>query len=232
MSSLSPEAASSPALFSHLALGLSTLVLGYWLGVGRSLFAYRSEQSAKSAKAKQKARRTNEDESAESDEDESESVSEGESDEGEMSPSLLKAGLLEECKLVLLVRTDLKMDKGKIAAQCCHATLACYKSMQGSNPQLLKHWERIGQAKVALKCPTEEEMNRLEKHAKSLGLCARSIRDAGRTQIAAGSKTVLGIGPGPVKIVDQVTGESVRFSLRSESRDLRRAASFYHSQAT
>lgn len=53
-------------------------------------------------------------------------------------------------------------------------------------------------------------MNALEAKARSLGLCARSIRDAGRTQIAAGSKTVLGVGPGPVKLVDSVTGESDR----------------------
>lgn len=71
---------------------------------------------------------------------------------------------------------------------------------------LLRHSGRR-QAKVALKCPTEEEMNKLESQAKALGLCARAIRDAGRTQVAAGSKTVLGIGPGPIKVVDQVTGE-------------------------
>lgn len=34
---------------------------------------------------------------------------------------------LEEHKLVLVVRTDLGMGKGKVAAQCGHATLACYK---------------------------------------------------------------------------------------------------------
>ncbi|KDN38033.1 peptidyl-tRNA hydrolase II [Tilletiaria anomala UBC 951] len=118
----------------------------------------------------------------------------------------LRAGILEECKLVLVVRTDLKMDKGKIAAQCSHATLACYKAMQKQNPSLLQHWERYGQTKVALKISTEEEMLALERRAKSAGLCARSILDAGRTQIAAGSRTVLGIGPGPVKLVDQITG--------------------------
>ncbi|PWN21717.1 PTH2-domain-containing protein [Microstroma glucosiphilum] len=113
----------------------------------------------------------------------------------------------EECKMVLCVRMDLKMDKGKMAAQCCHATLACYQSLLTTNPRLLKQWQRLGQAKVALKCPTEEEMDKLAAHARSLGLTAKSIRDAGRTQVAAGSRTVLGIGPGPVKIVDQVTGE-------------------------
>ena len=38
--------------------------------------------------------------------------------------------------------------------------------------------QRIRQAKVALKCPNEEEMQRLEAAAKKLNLCARSIRDA------------------------------------------------------
>lgn len=36
----------------------------------------------------------------------------------------------------------------------------------------------------------------LVKKARSLGISARSIRDAGRTQIAAGTKTVAAIGPG------------------------------------
>ncbi|KAG8978140.1 hypothetical protein FRC05_011256 [Tulasnella sp. 425] len=133
-------------------------------------------------------------------------------------------GLFEECKMVLVVRSDLGMTKGKIAAQCGHATLACYKTLQKSNPALLAHWERIGQAKVALRCDSEEELLLLQATAQSLNLCARTIRDAGRTQIAAGSTTVLGIGPGlhsfttamhldseldlgPVKLVNQVTGK-------------------------
>ena len=33
----------------------------------------------------------------------------------------------EPMKMVLVVRTDLDMGKGKIAAQCGHATLAAYK---------------------------------------------------------------------------------------------------------
>ncbi|KAF8309711.1 peptidyl-tRNA hydrolase, partial [Clavulina sp. PMI_390] len=107
---------------------------------------------------------------------------------------------------VLVVRTDLGMTKGKIAAQCGHATLACYKSLSKHNPTLLHHWERIGQAKIALKCDSEDELLLLQATAQSLGLCAQSIQDAGRTQIAAGSTTVLGIGPAPVKLVNQVTG--------------------------
>ena len=41
---------------------------------------------------------------------------------------------------------------------------------------------------------------------QKLGLCARIIHDAGRTQVASGSATVLGIEPGPRSVVDGVTG--------------------------
>jgi len=63
----------------------------------------------------------------------------------------------------------------------------------------------MGQAKVALKVDSEEEMEILHAQAISLGLVAHIIHDAGRTQIAAGSATVLGIGPAPKGVIDQVT---------------------------
>lgn len=71
---------------------------------------------------------------------------------------------------------------------------------------LLTQWERLGQAKVALKVDSEDEMLVLQAQAISLGLCARVIHDAGRTQIASGSATVLGIGPAPRSKIDEVTG--------------------------
>lgn len=99
----------------------------------------------------------------------------------------------EECKMVLVVRSDLGMSTGKIAAQCSHATLACYKVLLNTNPVILRQWERSGQTKVALRCSSEDELLKLQAQAQGLDLCARSIQDAGRTQIAAGSRTVLGI---------------------------------------
>ncbi|KAH6917529.1 peptidyl-tRNA hydrolase PTH2-domain-containing protein [Coprinopsis sp. MPI-PUGE-AT-0042] len=115
-------------------------------------------------------------------------------------------GLGDDCKMALIVRTDLKMGTGKIAAQCSHATLACYKALQNSHPKLLAHWEKNGQTKVTLKCTSEADLLALQKEARILSLCAKSIRDAGRTQIAAGSRTVLGI-LGPAKLVNQVTSK-------------------------
>jgi PTH2 family peptidyl-tRNA hydrolase len=46
----------------------------------------------------------------------------------------------------------------------------------------------------------------LQATAISLGLVAEVIADAGRTQIASGSHTVLGIGPAPKSVIDRVTG--------------------------
>ncbi|KAL8710755.1 MAG: hypothetical protein Q9220_004773 [cf. Caloplaca sp. 1 TL-2023] len=119
-------------------------------------------------------------------------------------------GNREECKLVLVVRTDLGMGKGKIAAQCSHATLACYRALSSTFPTslnpVLKQWERMGQAKVVVQAKNEEELETLQATALSLGLGAQIIHDAGRTQIKSGSATVLGVGPGPKSVVDRVTG--------------------------
>ncbi|KAG7450265.1 PTH2-domain-containing protein [Guyanagaster necrorhizus] len=130
-----------------------------------------------------------------------------ESDEDQVSGDLssLKIGPTEECTMVLVVREDLGMTSGKIAAQCSHAVLACYKSMLSSNVPLLRRWERAGRPKLTRWCSDEEILLELQALAQSLNLCTRSIQDAGRTQIEAGSRTVLGI-VGPVDLVRRVTG--------------------------
>ncbi|GAP85709.2 putative PTH2 family peptidyl-tRNA hydrolase [Rosellinia necatrix] len=120
----------------------------------------------------------------------------------------------EECKLVLVVRTDLGMTKGKIAAQCSHATLACYKALSRSasrqptsaEAKILQRWERLGQAKIAVQVKSQDELLTLMGKARSLGVTAEVIQDAGRTQIDPGSLTVLGVGPAPKSVVDQITG--------------------------
>ncbi|CAG8476374.1 14189_t:CDS:2 [Funneliformis caledonium] len=116
------------------------------------------------------------------------------------SSSSINPNDFDEFKLVLLIRNDLGMTKGKVAAQCSHATLACYQSLQKSNPQLLEAWETSGQPKITLKVKDYDEMLSLANKAKEFGLCAKIIRDAGHTQVASGSSTVLGIGPGHLKL--------------------------------
>jgi PTH2 family peptidyl-tRNA hydrolase len=120
-------------------------------------------------------------------------------------------GNIEEHKMVLVVRDDLRMGKGKIAAQCCHAAVGVYRKIHHSTSnenwrQWLYNWEHVAEAKVAVKCNSEKELDDLEKRAIEMGLPTMVIVDAGRTQIAPNSKTVLAIGPAPVSIVNQVTG--------------------------
>ena len=118
-----------------------------------------------------------------------------------------------EVKMALVVRQDLKMEKGKIAAQCAHAALGCYRliatdpSKQSYNPVMTERWLHGGQAKIALKCKDKEMMDELYAKALSMDVNACVIHDAGRTQIAAGSATVVGIGPAPKAVLDQITGD-------------------------
>lgn len=103
---------------------------------------------------------------------------------------------------------------GKIAAQCSHATLACYKTLSrtaarqptSAAAKILQRWERLGQAKIAVQVKSQDELLTLMGKARSLGVTAEVIQDAGRTQIDPGSLTVLGVGPAPKSLVDQITG--------------------------
>lgn len=117
-------------------------------------------------------------------------------------------------KLVLLVRLDLHMRTGKIAAQVAHAAVATVLSMQRASSTgdargdgaMLRAWLRDGQAKVVLAIKDEAEMDALERNARTAGLHTHIVADAGRTQVDAGSHTVLAVGPGPVAAIDAITG--------------------------
>ena len=66
----------------------------------------------------------------------------------------------ENLKMVLVIRQDLNMQKGKVAAQCSHATLSAYqKSLENEQTKYwLDCWEEFGQAKITLKCLDEKQM--------------------------------------------------------------------------
>ncbi|KAL5786259.1 hypothetical protein ACOSQ2_008651 [Xanthoceras sorbifolium] len=113
----------------------------------------------------------------------------------------------QELKMVLVVRQDLKMGSGKIASQCAHAATGMYAELMQSDRFLLRKWEQCGQPKIVLTCKNQHEMNKLKEAAESIGLPTFVVADAGRTQISAGSRTVLAIGPGAKESVDSVTGK-------------------------
>ncbi|KAI3381685.1 hypothetical protein SNEBB_004580 [Seison nebaliae] len=115
--------------------------------------------------------------------------------------------LREQHKMVLVVRTDLKMGPGKIAAQCCHATLECFtSSLKKKNYEALKTWKNQGQMKITLKVRSVEELKEIYHESLKRDLVTCIIADAGHTQILAGSHTVVGIGPAPSSIINEITG--------------------------
>ena len=109
-------------------------------------------------------------------------------------------------KQAIVVRADLKMGKGKIAAQVAHASLAAAEAAQQRKPGWYSGWKSEGQAKIVLKVDSEEALSQLFQKAKTSGLPASLIQDRGLTQIEPGSVTCLGIGPGPDSEIDAITG--------------------------
>jgi PTH2 family peptidyl-tRNA hydrolase len=108
-------------------------------------------------------------------------------------------------KLALVVRTDLGMTRGKIAAQAAHAAVAAALSALG-RPDF-NAWAADGQPKVALRVGSLDELAAVCEAALRAGLPVEVIRDAGRTQVEPGTPTCCAIGPAPDERVDAVTGE-------------------------
>lgn len=105
-------------------------------------------------------------------------------------------------KQVILVRQDLKLPKGKLAAQVGHA---CVEAYTKSDKALSLAWKKEGQKKVVLKVPDEKTLRTYLIHAQNSGLPHALITDAGKTVIAPGTVTCLGIGPADEEDIDKIT---------------------------
>jgi len=112
-------------------------------------------------------------------------------------------------KQVIVVRTDLKMSKGKTAAQSCHGCLGAFKK---SDSNKIKKWESEGEKKVIVKVANLEELFEIREIAKKNNLTNYLVKDAGRTELPTGSITCLAIGPDDDKIIDKVTQDLKLFS--------------------
>lgn len=114
-------------------------------------------------------------------------------------------------KMVIVVRTDLNMGKGKIAAQVAHAAVSLVLDVLNSSnntwKRWLNEWLNEGQPKIVVKVQSVDEIEKRYKEALILGLPAVIIQDAGKTQIEPGTTTCLGIGPASEEIIDRITGD-------------------------
>jgi PTH2 family peptidyl-tRNA hydrolase len=110
-------------------------------------------------------------------------------------------------KQVIILRVDLKMSKGKIAAQAGHAAVSAAEQARKHNLDWWKAWIKEGQCKIAVKAASEQELLELEMKAKKLNLPVALISDRGLTELPPGTLTCLGIGPAQSNQVDKITGE-------------------------
>lgn len=112
-----------------------------------------------------------------------------------------------EMKLVILVRQDLKLPKGKLAAQAAHAAVEATLKTEKTDRSKVSEWRSQGQKKIVLKVKDEKEMLKYMQLAKDDGLTTATITDAGKTVIAPGTKTCVGIGPDDEDRIDNITGK-------------------------
>ena len=107
-------------------------------------------------------------------------------------------------KQAIVIRTDLGMGKGKIAAQACHASLAAFLKVKRI---IREKWVDEGMKKVVVKISGEEELQAVFKKAKRAKLPTSIINDAGLTQLEPGTATAIGIGPADDAKIDKITGK-------------------------
>ncbi len=109
-------------------------------------------------------------------------------------------------KQVIVVREDLGMSKGKLAAQVAHASLNSAEKVRDRKPDWYDGWKGEKQKKVVVKAENRKVLEDLKREAEIQEIPSYLVKDAGLTEIPSNSKTALGVGPAPSEKVDRVTG--------------------------
>ena len=107
-------------------------------------------------------------------------------------------------KQIIVVRKDLKMSAGKIAAQSSHSSTEA--TLKSEDPKV-KVWRNSGMKKIVLNVNSKEELLDVKREADKMGLVTALIKDAGKTQIEPGSITCLGIGPDSEEKLNKISGK-------------------------
>jgi len=109
-------------------------------------------------------------------------------------------------KLVIVVRRDLGMSCGKIAAQVAHASVMAALDAERNRNQEFSLWLQGGQKKVIVKVKTLSELQEVERKARESDLPVQVVKDMGLTEVPPGSVTCISIGPSTSSKLDPVTG--------------------------
>jgi len=112
----------------------------------------------------------------------------------------------EKLKQVIVVRSDLAMSKGKLAVQVAHGAVGSFIGTEHRNAEMARIWIRQGQKKVVVSVAGLAELDNIEKQLRISDLVFEKIADAGRTELAPGTATCIGIGPDVEAEIDKITG--------------------------
>ena len=132
-------------------------------------------------------------------------------------------------KMMIVMRRDLKMRKGKIAAQAGHACIDAILMALNKEDRMndfemtsgemvlkdtdkprtpLSDWFIYGCAKVCVYVDSEEALLDIAQKAKEKGIIVSVITDAGMTEFhGVPTKTCLALEPLPAEIADELTGD-------------------------
>jgi PTH2 family peptidyl-tRNA hydrolase len=107
-------------------------------------------------------------------------------------------------KQVIIVRSDLKLPKGKLGAQVAHASV---EAVLRSEKSVVKNWRDYGMKKVVLKVADLKELYLYRDAAHASEIVFAIITDAGLTVVEPGTVTCLAIGPDAAQRIDVITGK-------------------------
>ena len=123
----------------------------------------------------------------------------------------------EEYKMVIVVRRDLKMRRGKEWAQVGHAVqaLSAEVSLTYVRSDAAWGWAMSGYKKVGLYCASEADLLKIQALAKDLDIPHCLVTDTGRTEFnGVPTNTVIGLGPWKSAEIDKITGPNGEVKCR------------------
>ena len=110
-------------------------------------------------------------------------------------------------KMVIVMRRDLKMRRGKEISQACHSSMAfILHSSSSLRDRDVEKWLEEGQTKICVRVDEEREFWDIKKRAEQAGLRVHAIQDAGRTEFKKPTWTCMAIGPNKDEAIDKITG--------------------------
>ncbi len=107
-------------------------------------------------------------------------------------------------KQVIIIRNDLKLPKGKLAAQVAHASV---EALLKSDKDDINEWKKQGMKKIILKVDNKEQLLKYKTISEDNNLITALITDAGKTVVEPGTITCLGIGPDNEEKIDKISGK-------------------------